>query len=285
MSPISVGKIIPTIIHLILLVSFFIIREVVPQGKCISENIIVHIAVLIVHPFSNNNTFNDEISKLVRDDSDIYVIIIIGITISLAGKPNINENSITPSIPKCLANGSKNIAICCNKDIPCKYVLEKIHIISPVGADTIIAFIRTFSVLSNIEFTIIFFICGFLNGGSSNINGEDFPFIIVLESSLDTSNVVITDNIIRDKSISVDVNVDAVKNIVISVIRVGNLPLHGTKLFVRIAINLSFLELMILDDITPQALHPKPIHIVRDCFPLVHALLNNLSILNASLGK
>ena len=78
---------------------------------------------------------------------------------------------------------------------------------------------------------------------------------------------------------------DAVKNIVISVIKVGNLPLQGTKLLVSIAINLSLFELIILVPITPQALHPKPIHIVRDCFPLAQALLNNLSILNASLGK
>ena len=140
-------------------------------------------------------------------------------------------------------------------------------------------------ILSNIEFIRIFFILGFLNGVNSNINGADLPFIMFLESSLDTNNVIITDNIINDKSIIVDKNVDVVKNIVISVIRVGNLPLHGTKLFVRIAINLSFLELIILDDITPQALHPKPIHIVKACLPLVHALLNNLSILNASLGK
>ena len=164
-------------------------------------------------------------------------------------------------------------------------VLERDHITNPIGAETIIAFISTCNVLSNIEFTIIFFIFGFLNGGSSNIKGDDFPFIIVLESSFDTSKVVTIDIMISDKSISVDVNVDVVKNIVISVIRVGNLPLQGTKLFVRIAINLSFFELIILADITPQALHPNPIHIVRDCLPLVHALLKSLSILNASLGK
>ena len=55
--------------------------------------------------------------------------------------------------------------------------------------------------------------------------------------------------------------------IIAIVIRNGNLPLHGTKLLVRIAINLSLGESIILAPVTPTALHPNPIHIVRACFP------------------
>mgnify|MGYP007122102116 CR=1 FL=1 len=46
-------------------------------------------------------------------------------------------------------------------------------------------------------------------------------------------------------------------NMVVIVIRSGNLPLHGTKLLVKIAINLSRGELIILHPITPAALQPK----------------------------
>ena len=68
-------------------------------------------------------------------------------------------------------------------------------------------------------------------------------------------------------------------------IRVGNLPLQGTKLFVNIAINRSRGESIILQPITPQALHPNPMHMVKDCLPCAQAFLKNLSILNATLGK
>src|SRR5690554_6093765 len=49
--------------------------------------------------------------------------------------------------------------------------------------------------------------------------------------------------------------------------RVGKRPLQGTKLLVRIAISLSRAESIIRQEVTPTALQPKPIHIVRDCFP------------------
>lgn len=56
-------------------------------------------------------------------------------------------------------------------------------------------------------------------------------------------------------------------NIVEIVIKKGNLPLHGTKLFVIIDIIFSLGESIILVPITPAALHPNPIHIVNACFP------------------
>ncbi len=57
------------------------------------------------------------------------------------------------------------------------------------------------------------------------------------------------------------------KKIVAMAIKVGNLPLQGTKLLVIMAISLSRGESIILQPTTPAALHPNPIHIVRDCFP------------------
>lgn len=50
-------------------------------------------------------------------------------------------------------------------------------------------------------------------------------------------------------------------------INVGNRPLQGTKLFVMVAISRSLGESIILQAITPAALQPKPIHMVRACFP------------------
>lgn len=50
----------------------------------------------------------------------------------------------------------------------------------------------------------------------------------------------------------------------ISVIRAGNLPLHGTKLFVSIARILSRGESIIRHPTTPAALQPKPIHKDRE---------------------
>lgn len=49
----------------------------------------------------------DKLSESVSTPVWVYSIIIIGITISLAGKPRINAVSITPSIPNSWANGSK----------------------------------------------------------------------------------------------------------------------------------------------------------------------------------
>ena len=68
-------------------------------------------------------------------------------------------------------------------------------------------------------------------------------------------------------------------------IKNGNLPLQGTKLLVKIAINFSLGELKILHPVTPAALQPKPIHIVIACFPLQQHFLKNPSILKAILGK
>ena len=64
------------------------------------------------------------------------------------------------------------------------------------------------------------------------------------------------------------------KKIVDMVIRVGKRPLQGTKLLVKIASNLSLGESIILQPITPAALQPKPIHIVKHCLPWQQAFLN-----------
>ena len=75
------------------------------------------------------------------------------------------------------------------------------------------------------------------------------------------------------------------KNIVAIVIKNGKRPLQGTKQLVNIAINFSLGESIIFVPTTPAALQPKPMHIVRACFPEAQAFLKNLSKLKAILGK
>jgi hypothetical protein len=78
---------------------------------------------------------------------------------------------------------------------------------------------------------------------------------------------------------------EAAKNIAMMAISVGNRPLQGTKLLVRMAISRSRGESMILQPITPQALHPKPIHMLSDCLPCAQAFRKPLSRLNATRGR
>ena len=63
----------------------------------------------------------------------------------------------------------------------------------------------------------------------------------------------------------------AAKNSVMQVIIVGNLPLQGTKLLVRIASSRSLGESMMRHPVTPAALQPKPMHMVRLCLPQAQA--------------
>ena len=74
-------------------------------------------------------------------------------------------------------------------------------------------------------------------------------------------------------------------NIVLIVISKGNLPLQGTKQFVRIAISRSLGESIIRQPIIPAALQPRPIHIVRDCLPQALHFLKQRSKQKAILGS
>ena len=57
------------------------------------------------------------------------------------------------------------------------------------------------------------------------------------------------------------------KNMVRMAIRVGKRPLQGTKLLVSTASSRSRGESMIRQPTTPAALQPKPMAVVRACFP------------------
>ena len=126
---------------------------------------------------------------------------------------------------------------------------------------------RTKRVRSRIERTITLPIFGIRYGGSSRIKEEGNPFKMVLESSLETSSVAVIPSRItsvrsRQEAIPLPKEKEAAKNMVIMAIKVGKRPLQGTKLLVRIAMRRSRGDSMIRHPVTPQALQPKPMHIV-----------------------
>ena len=108
--PQTVGIINERAVHLKLLHSFFIVRQVVEQGQCIRQNIEVQRAVSQVQPLLTNRVFSSaKFSYSTRLPLHKYAIIIIGITISLAGNPSMNAINITPSKPNSFAKGSKKL--------------------------------------------------------------------------------------------------------------------------------------------------------------------------------
>lgn len=66
--PMIVGIKNDRIVHFMLPVSFFIVKHVVPHGKCITEKITTHIAVLYVQPLATSKAFsakNDSSSRIL----------------------------------------------------------------------------------------------------------------------------------------------------------------------------------------------------------------------------
>ena len=164
-----------------------------------------------------------------------------------------------------------------------------IHITTPAGKATTTARFKTNNILPKIELIIILNTSGLRYAGNSKTNDELSPFKMVIDKIFDTNKVIIIPSKIKDVSIRALIKGEKIelptKKALDSDIKIGNLPLQGTKQFVKIAINLSLFESIILAPVTPTALHPNPIHIVNACFPQALHLLKHLSKLNAILGK
>ncbi len=121
----------------------------------------MHIAVVTVQPLLQSISLRIcELSASIRLAPDIYAIKIIGITISFAGKPRIKASRIIPSSPMILPTGSKKSASIMRIDVSFIEQLASTQIRSPAGAAVIQALPRTKMVLSNIDRTITFPICG-----------------------------------------------------------------------------------------------------------------------------
>ena len=134
-----------------------------------------------------------------------------------------------------MAKGFKKFAMCVSIEILQTDTFESIQIIIPAGAATAIALPKTNKVLSKIERTITFPICGFLYGGSSNIYEEGIPLRIVLDKIFDISNVINIPKTITHKTLNVDIKELAIPvkklpiKIVAIVIKNGNLPITRYK--------------------------------------------------------
>lgn len=150
--PTAVGRTNEIKVHFMLWVSFLMVMQVVEQGQCINENSMVQIAVTGVHPLSKSSVFNCVRSwKSVRLPCAIYAIIMIGITISLAGNPKINAIKITPSSPMSWANGSRKPEQWASSDASPMWIFAISQISNPAGAATATALPSTNKVRSKME--------------------------------------------------------------------------------------------------------------------------------------
>lgn len=97
---------------------------------------------------------------------------------------------------------------------------------------------------------------------------DGIPFNIVLDSILDTTRVIITPSTIIPAKMTADNREENIpvtfptKNMEITDIKIGSLPLQGTKLLVMIAMKRSLGESMMRQPMMPAALQPNPMHIV-----------------------
>lgn len=159
----AVGSRMETTVHLMLLVSLYIVIQVVEQGKWKSVNISIFIAVSRLHPFSASRFFSADKSEIsVRFPLAVYDIMIIGTTISFAGIPSIKANIITPSRPSILPKGSKKSVHIERILHSPMLILASSHIRSPAGADTATALPSITRVLSIKERTSVLPIFTFL---------------------------------------------------------------------------------------------------------------------------
>lgn len=99
---------------------------------------------------------------------------------------------------------------------------------------------------------------------------EGIPFNTVMERALETTKVMHTPrtmNRVRSRADSMESKAPPdtpTKNMEMMAMRVGNLPLHGTKLLVIMAMSRSLGESMMRQPTMPAALHPNPIHMVLE---------------------
>ena len=163
--------------------------------------------------------------------------------------------------------GSSLVEIIFKSDILSTLIFASAQIISPAGTATATALKRTSKILSLIVEIITFLKSGTLYLGSSKIRELLFPLSTVLLSTFELIIVHIIDIAINAKSIRLATIEFLAKNIDMTAIKKGNLPLQGVRELVITAIARSLGESIILAPVTPTALHPSPIHVVSACLP------------------
>ena len=159
--PISNGSITEIIVHLMLLVSLYIVIKVVEQGKWKSEKMMKFTAVRAVQPFSLSILFSWSISEYSAIELLFrYIINRTGITISFAGIPNKNARSIAPSRPTNSPIGDNKPDNTLSTEAPFIVILETRYSIKPAGAATNTALVSISEVLSYMDLMMVLDICG-----------------------------------------------------------------------------------------------------------------------------
>jgi len=147
-----------------------------------------------------------------------------------------------------------------------------IHITNPAGMATETALPSTNKVLSNMDLTIILPIWGFRYGGSSRAKEEGSPFNIVWTEVLkQATSSQYPKGLLRSKralKAPIEKNLQNFhKEHGYYCNQSWETTVAGYKLLVIVAISLSRGESIIRHPMTPAALQPKPMHMVRDCLP------------------
>ena len=116
---------------------------------------------------------------------------------------------------------------------------------------------------------------------------EGTPRSSVADSSLEASSVIATAKTMRAVSSRALTNepLPPAKNMDMTAMRAGKRPLHGTRLLVITAISRSRGESIMRQPVTPTALQPKPMQVVRACFPQAWQPLKQRSRLKATRGR
>ena len=119
-------------------------------------------------------------------------MMMMGTTISLAGKPRMKAIRITPSRPSSRAKGSRKPVQWFRMLTPPTVTLAQSQISRPAGAATATARPSTNSVRSSTERAMTLPIWGRRYGGSSSVKEEGTPRRMVPDSSRDTQKVMNT---------------------------------------------------------------------------------------------
>ena len=122
------------------------------------------------------------------------------------------------------------------------------------------------------------------------MKAEGSPLNRVWDSSQEDARVMATAARMRRVRAAADAREEAavparMKNREIMVNRVGSRPLQGRKALVRMAMSRSLGESMIRQPVTPTALQPKPMAMVRHCLPQARHFWKARSMLKAARGR
>ena len=165
--------------------------------------------------------------------------------------------------------GFRNPVIWARMVVSPRVMLASSQMTPPAGAATATARASTNTVRSSRERTTTCPTRGRRKGGNSRAKAEGVPFSTVAVSSRVHPRVAATPSSSTPSRAAAPTRLPPcpTRNRVMRASRVGNFPLHGTRDEVSMAARRSRGLSMIRHPVTPQAVHPRLMHMVRACFP------------------